>query len=227
VGQYNGKLQNAVYVSTRGAEKELGSHSNRRSVMRWFRELQHYGFIRMVSPAHHGVNGHGKAPHWRLTEEWYLGKAPTRDYLCWNGSPFRERKSRNRYSPKNTIRGAHACTALAQTRAPLVPQIVLTATKTGAEACAISEHMAGAHACTITSLTTPCSDPELISAYLAAWEGVHGASSIESLCQPPAARPDRGAVNAYLAAWEAFGHTDSVAVRSASSATPSRTQERR
>jgi len=45
----------AVYVSTRDAEEELGQYSTRRNVMRWFRELQHYGFIVMVSPAHHGV----------------------------------------------------------------------------------------------------------------------------------------------------------------------------
>jgi hypothetical protein len=68
-GRYNSKLHNAVWVSTRDAEEELGEYSTRRNVMRWFRELQHYGFIAMVSPAHHGVNGHGKAPHWRLTEE--------------------------------------------------------------------------------------------------------------------------------------------------------------
>jgi hypothetical protein len=64
-------------------------------IMRWFRELQHYGFIVMVSPAHRGVNGHGKAPHWRLTEEWYLDKAPTRDFLSWDGIPFTEKRTRD------------------------------------------------------------------------------------------------------------------------------------
>ena len=29
-------------------------YSNSPNVMRWFRELQHYGFIVEVSPAHHG-----------------------------------------------------------------------------------------------------------------------------------------------------------------------------
>jgi hypothetical protein len=48
--KYNNKLQNAVYLSTRDAEEELGQYSTRRNVMRWFRELQHYGFIVMVSP---------------------------------------------------------------------------------------------------------------------------------------------------------------------------------
>ncbi|MFY9839971.1 MAG: hypothetical protein WAK55_26570, partial [Xanthobacteraceae bacterium] len=67
---YNSKLQNGVYLSTRIAEKELGA--NKRSVGRWFRELQYYRFIVMVSPGCLGVEGRGKAPHYRLTEEWYL-----------------------------------------------------------------------------------------------------------------------------------------------------------
>ena len=80
---YNTKLGNHVFISTRDAAKKLGS--NRDCVRRWFRELQHYGFIVMISPGVLGVEGRGKAPHWRLTEEWYLGKAPTRDFLSWDG----------------------------------------------------------------------------------------------------------------------------------------------
>src|SRR5215469_15457737 len=125
-GPYNNKLQNAVYVSTRDAAEELGQHSTRRNVMRWFRELQHYGFIVMVSPAHHGVNGHGKAPHYRLTEAWYLGKAPTRDFLSWDGIPFTEKRKRDApsFTAKNRIRGDNGVTTLVQTGVPLVPEIV-------------------------------------------------------------------------------------------------------
>jgi hypothetical protein len=93
-GRYNNKLHNAVWAPTRDAEEELGRHSKRRNVMRWFRELQHYGFIVEVSPAHHGVNGHGKAPHFRLTEEWFLGEKPTRDFLSWDGTLFTEKRTR-------------------------------------------------------------------------------------------------------------------------------------
>src|SRR5215468_3195947 len=116
-GRYNIKLQNAVYVSTRDAEEELGQYRTRRNVMRWFRELQHYGFIVMVSPAHHGVNGHGKAPHWRLTEEWYLGRAPTRDFLSWDGSTFHEEKTPNHFQTKTE--------AEAQTGGPPWPRWVV------------------------------------------------------------------------------------------------------
>jgi hypothetical protein len=104
-GRYNTKLQNAVYLAGRVAVEELGSHSHRDYVRRWFRELEFYGFIRMVSLAHHGLNGHGRAPHYRLTEEYYLGKPPTRDFLNWDGAVFHEQKSLKDYQAKNRSRG--------------------------------------------------------------------------------------------------------------------------
>jgi hypothetical protein len=114
--KYNSKLQNGVYLSTRDAVKALGSHSNRRMVMRWFRELQYYGFTVMVSGACLGVEGKGKAPHYRLTEEWYLGEKPTRDYLNWDGEVFHEQKNPAHYKSKKRCRrvvhcGADGCTS--------------------------------------------------------------------------------------------------------------------
>jgi hypothetical protein len=98
--RYNNRLGNAVYLSTRSAVKELGSHSHRDNIRRWFRELHYYGFIDMVSAGHLGVEGKGKAPHWRLTEEHYLGQSPTRDFLRWDGTPFHEQKSPKHYLAK-------------------------------------------------------------------------------------------------------------------------------
>jgi hypothetical protein len=98
--RYNSKLQNAVYLSIRVAHKELGSFSHIDNVGRWFRELQYYGFIVMESGPCLGVEGHGKAPHYRLTEEWYLGKSPTRDFLNWDGELFNEQKPPSYYKGK-------------------------------------------------------------------------------------------------------------------------------
>jgi hypothetical protein len=86
----NGRL----YLSQRTAAKELGSHHN--EIARWFRELQHFGFIVMTSPGSLGVEGKGKAPHWRLTELGYLGAFPTRDYDHWDGTKFTDRKTKSR-----------------------------------------------------------------------------------------------------------------------------------
>jgi hypothetical protein len=96
--RYNTRLQNAVYLSARDAAEELGSSKN--YVGRWFRELEYYGFIRMVAPGCLGVDGMGRAPHWRLTEEFYLGQTPTRDYLNWDGEKFREQKGPQHYLRK-------------------------------------------------------------------------------------------------------------------------------
>ena len=79
-----------IFLSERKAMEEMGVR-NRESVRRWFRELQHYGFIVMTNPGNLGVEGKGKAPHWRVTElETPLAesKEPTLDYKKWDGTPF-------------------------------------------------------------------------------------------------------------------------------------------
>ena|SRR5947209_4951883 len=85
-----------IFLSQRDAQEEMGV-GDRDSISRWLRELQHYGFIVMTNPGGLGVNGKGKAPHWRLTEaEWPGGRKddtwmlPTKDYLKWNGTKFRD-----------------------------------------------------------------------------------------------------------------------------------------
>src|SRR5258707_12133206 len=53
----NGRL----FLSQRDAQAEIGG--NRDSISRWFRELQHYGFIVMTSAGGLSLYGKGKAPH--------------------------------------------------------------------------------------------------------------------------------------------------------------------
>ena len=206
--RYNPTTQNAVYVSTRKAKEELGQHSNLHSIRLWFRELQHYGLIVEVSPAYHGVNGHGKAPHYRLTEAWYLGKAPTRDFLAWDGSPFTEKRKRDAplFTAKNRIRGDHGVTTLAPTGESLVPGIVSAAEESGDHGVTMSRQMAGDHGVSITSLTTSYADPELLSAFEALWSAPpipipFRGLRLKRLFQHPAKRPDKRAEATYLAAW--------------------------
>jgi hypothetical protein len=84
----NGK----IFLSQRQAAIELGS--NRDYVARWFRELQYYGFTVMTRRGSLGLEGKGKAPHWRLPELGYKGDPPSRDYANWNGVPFQAQKTR-------------------------------------------------------------------------------------------------------------------------------------
>jgi hypothetical protein len=206
-GRYNNKVQNAVYVSTRDAEEELGRYSSRPNVMRWFRELQHYGFIVEISPAHHGVNGHGRAPHYRLTEAWHLGKVPTRDFLSWDGIPFTEKRKRKAtsFGAKNRIRGDHGDSTLVTTGTPLVPEIVSAAAESGDHGDSMSHNKGGDHGDSITSLTTPYADPNnLLSAFEATWTSPITVPlrwlPLQRLFQRPAKRPDKRAEAAYLAA---------------------------
>jgi len=155
-GRYNTKLQGAVYVSSRLAQEELGRHSHRTKILSWYRELEYYGFIRMVSLPHHGLNGHGRAAHYRLTEEWYLGEKPTRDFLRWNGEAFCEQKSPSRYQRKNRSRGTDGCTTLVQTGVPVKAQSETKTAESGTDGCTMCGVSSGTNGCTITSLTTPC-----------------------------------------------------------------------
>ena len=95
------KNNGRIFLSQRDAQEEMGC-KHRASIGRWFRELQHYGFIVMTEPGCLGVDGKGKAPHWRLTEIEAPGRRngstlmlPTKDYLRWTGTKFRDDQKQN------------------------------------------------------------------------------------------------------------------------------------
>jgi hypothetical protein len=131
--------RNRAYISQRQAEREIGV--TRRIVAKWFKELEHYGFVVMATPGCLGVEGKGKAPHWRLTELGETSRAsanallepPTRDFLKWDGSPFKKQNPGSHGSPPIVASGAHGC--------------------------AIEREESGAHGCAITSLPLPASSP--------------------------------------------------------------------
>ena len=96
---------NRTYLSYRLAALHLKASHHK--IREWFAELEHYGFISMLQPGSLGVDGKGKAPHWRLTEKGSAGQddLPTKDYLRWDGTPFdpspyRDRRGRKRWGEK-------------------------------------------------------------------------------------------------------------------------------
>jgi hypothetical protein len=95
--RYGHKIRNngRIYLSARDGADETGFNRNR--IVRSLRELQHYGFIVMTEPGCLGLNGRGKAPHWRLTELGHMTDPPTRDFLKWDGELFHEQKSPEYY----------------------------------------------------------------------------------------------------------------------------------
>jgi hypothetical protein len=145
-GRYNSNLGNAAYLSTRVAAKELGSH--RDQIARWYRELEHFGFIVMTSAGSLGVEGKGKAPHWRLTELGYLGNSPTRDFLRWNGAPFKLTKRQNPVPETRDTPAQKPGPVVAPKPGPLAPL-------TGPEIRVIQPTWGDPETRDITSLTTP------------------------------------------------------------------------
>ena len=86
--RYNMQAHNngRLYLSHRKAIEEI--RSSPKQIVRWFRELQHYGFIVMMSRGYLGIDGKGQAPRWRLTEIGYMKDPPTRDFIRWDGVSF-------------------------------------------------------------------------------------------------------------------------------------------
>jgi hypothetical protein len=104
-----------IFLSHRDAQAEIGGNLD--SVGRWFRELQHYGFIVMTEAGCLGSDGKGKAPRWRLTELEALGgrngntwMLPTKDFNRWDGTKFRDDRGavkRERERKRRTVTTDH------------------------------------------------------------------------------------------------------------------------
>jgi hypothetical protein len=103
-----------VFRSYRNAADDLGTKSTR-SVQRWFRELEHYGFIAMTTGPCLSVDGDGIAAHWQITEcPTFDAKgthfAPTRDFERWDGTLFDDPEKTKSRTPKGYTscpKGAH------------------------------------------------------------------------------------------------------------------------
>jgi DNA-binding transcriptional MocR family regulator len=100
--RHNSKHNNNgdIFISQREAAEELGL--TRPTVAKCFRELEHFGFIVMTSPGCLGVEGRGRAPHWRLTELETADEPPTMDFTRWNGIKFQPQQ-RSRARPRTRL----------------------------------------------------------------------------------------------------------------------------
>jgi hypothetical protein len=154
----NGRL----FLSHRDAQEEMGV-TCRDSIGRWFRELQHYGFIVMTDPGGLGVNGQGRAPHWRLTEleapgghkgnTWML---PTKDFNRWNGPKFKDDRGAVKRGDEKQNPGPHIRARVARISGPGLARISgpLHAA-TGPHIRAIQDTPPGPHIRAISRYTTP------------------------------------------------------------------------
>jgi hypothetical protein len=149
--RYNSEHKNngKIYLSTRDAAAELGS--NRDGIARWFRELQHYGFVVMTGAGCLGVDGRGKAPQWLLTELGHMGDPPTRDFLRWKGDPFPDRFRPSKKQNPGPESGARVDPKVR----PLVdPKVRPLPRSSGPESAAISSYQGGPESAAISKITT-------------------------------------------------------------------------
>jgi hypothetical protein len=160
------KNNSHVYLSLRDAAEELGHH-NRNDLSNWFRELVHYGFIVMTEAASLGVDGKGKAPHWRITDMPTRAAGgganlATKEFLKWDGTVFeRHVAPSSRWSPakkaalKKQNPGLHVRTTVDST---LVPEVDSTSVPrgpgSGTDGESISADLGGTDGESISSLAT-------------------------------------------------------------------------
>jgi hypothetical protein len=155
-----------VYRSLREVAKDLG-HKDRSDIANWFRELVHYGFIVQTSAASLGVEGKGKAPHWRITDRPVRNgrgelDTATKDFLRWNGElfephvrPSRRWNAGKMAALKKQNPGRHVRTTVDGTFVPeVVGTFVPTHGESGTDVTPISEPVGGTDVTPITRLTT-------------------------------------------------------------------------
>jgi hypothetical protein len=104
----------------------------------------------MNSAGHLGVEGKGKAPHWRLTELGYMAQPPTREFLRWDGVAFGSVKKRKRNpAPESRDTLSQKPGAVLPQKPGTVPEQTVLETRDIQAAWSVLETR------DITSLTTP------------------------------------------------------------------------
>lgn len=78
---FNGRNNGKLFFSVRLAAQRVGCSPS--SAHKWFKELEEKGFVRKATPGSLGIDGHGLATCWILTELGYMGIQPTCDFKNW------------------------------------------------------------------------------------------------------------------------------------------------
>jgi hypothetical protein len=106
----NDRLNNGrQHLSCRDAARALGTKSTR-SIVRWYAENEHHGFLRKTAEGFLGSDGFGIAAKYRFTDLAYGTHPPTRDYEKWESKMFVDtarrggQKKQNPVSPRDSPR---------------------------------------------------------------------------------------------------------------------------
>jgi hypothetical protein len=102
-GRYYQDREGYVFLSARDGAQVLRTRKS--NIGLWLDELTHYGFLVMLCGPHLGVGGDGQSAHYRLTDRWFHGQAPTRDFDKWSGEIFSPKKRAYSDAEKARLRG--------------------------------------------------------------------------------------------------------------------------
>jgi hypothetical protein len=141
----NGK----VFLSCRDAAKALGATPG--SVVRWYAENEHFGFLRKTAEGFLGADGRGIAAHYRFTEFPHGTHPPTRDFEKWEGELFV-------YTPRRPGRKKQNPVSLVNT--PRAARQHIRKGSNGASVCIAGEHIGATPRCVAGEHTSRKASPE-------------------------------------------------------------------
>jgi hypothetical protein len=95
---YDRKTQGPIRVSARTAAKLVKTTKD--IGLSLCKEAVHYGFWHEYSPGHLGSKGNGIASSYQLTDEMFMGKPATLDFMRWDGTPFHDQHTPAYYKRK-------------------------------------------------------------------------------------------------------------------------------
>jgi hypothetical protein len=95
----------SVHLSCRKGAEALGVTTT--SIVHWFAENEHYGWLRKTSEGFLGADGRGIAARYRFTDVPHGTHPPTRDFEKWDGEMFVYTPRRPRRKKQNPVPFRH------------------------------------------------------------------------------------------------------------------------
>ena len=137
----NDRLNNGtVHLSCRDGAKAIGASTT--SVVHWFAENEHYGFVRKTADGFLGSDGYGIAAKYRFTDLAHGTHPATRDFEKWDGELFT-------YTPRRPSRKKQNPVPLSNT--PRTTPSHIRKGRNGQSVCTTPSHIGTPPRCTIPS----------------------------------------------------------------------------
>jgi hypothetical protein len=162
-GRLSNDLSNngTVFLSDRDAAKDLGVTPG--TVVRYYAEIEHYGFLRKTCGGFLGSDGRGIAAHYRFTEFAHGTHPPTRDFEKWDGELFVYAPCRGRRQKQNPV---------SKINTPRVENRHIRDRPNRVSVCVENRHIGKLPGCVenqhVSRITTPQPKPYLIQGSLTA-----------------------------------------------------------